>query len=194
MAEAQRRRWTLDEYMAWEAEQPTKHEFVDGTIRSLQDPPHAMVGGTGEHDIIGNNLRGILRDRLRGQRCRVHGPEMKVATGNGNIRYPDALIACGPFVRGMQLAAEPVAVFEMLSHSTAWVDQALKLRDYAATPCILHYVLISQDEVRAVAYGRDEAGGFERSAKLIEGEGATIELSSLGLVIPLADLYEGLDG
>ena len=50
-----------------------------------------MGGGTAQHDIIGNNLRGELRTQLRGKSCRAHGPDMKVKAGNDG-RYPDALI------------------------------------------------------------------------------------------------------
>jgi Uma2 family endonuclease len=186
MAEAQRRRWTFDEYMAWEAEQPTKHEFVDGAAR-------AMTGGTAAHDVICNNLRARLADLLRGRPCRARGPDVKVATGNGNIRYPDAVVDCGQTRRTDLVVAEPTVVLEVLSRSTAWLDQTLKLRDYAATPAIRHYVLISQDDQRAVVYSRDAVGNFDRNAAVIEGEGARIDLPSPGIALLLADLYEGLD-
>ena len=186
MAEAQRRRWTFDEYMAWEAEQPTRHEFVDGATR-------AMNGGSIRHGRIGANLRALLWIALRGKRCEVFGPDTKLVTGNGNVRYPDAIIECGRPADAAQAAVEPVAVFEVLSRSTAWFDQTRKLRDYAATPTIRHYVLISQDNRSAVAYTRDAAGNIPLNAPVIEGEGAAIELPSPGITLPLADLYEGLD-
>lgn len=187
MAEAQRRRWTLDTYLAWEAEQPTRNELVDGEVC-------AMVGGTIAHGRIGTNLRGHLWTALRGRQCEVQGPDTKVATGTGNVRYPDALIDCGRPRPADLLAAEPVAVFEVLSRSTAWMDQSLKLRDYEATSSIRHYILISQDEPRALMYSRDGDGRLDiRNAALIEGPDAAIALPSLGITIPLAGLYEGLD-
>lgn len=47
-------------------------------------------------------------------------------------------------------AQESVAVFEVLSNSAGWIDQGLKLRDYDAILIIRAYVLISQDEMRAL--------------------------------------------
>ena len=103
-----------------------------------------MGGGTAEHDTIGNNLRAELRDQLRGKPCRVQGHDPKVKAGTDG-RYPDALIDCGARTPGALVAQDPTAVFEVLSRSTAWIDQSLKLRDCDATPGIRHHVLISQE-------------------------------------------------
>ncbi len=70
----------------------------------------------------------------------------------------DALIDCGRFVPSAFQAQEPTALFEVLTKSTAWIDQNLKLRDYDATQMIMHYVLISQDEPRVMVYTRGDDG------------------------------------
>jgi Uma2 family endonuclease len=186
MSQARRREtWTWEAYLDWEARQPIRHELVDGEI-------HAMVGGTSEHDTICNNLRGELRERLRGGPCRVHGPDLKIKA-DGDSRYPDALIDCGPRVSGAQLAVEPVAVFEVLSKSTAWIDQTLKLRAYDATPTIRYYVLISQAEPRTLVYARGADGRLDtREAALLEGMEAAITLPEFELTIPFTALYEGI--
>ena len=187
MSEAKRETgWTWEAYLDWEARQPIRYELVDGQV-------YAMGGGTAEHDTIGNNLRGELRAQMRGKPCRPHGPDLKVRAGKDG-RYPDALIDCGPRVPGALYAQEPVAVFEVLSKSTGWIDQSLKLRDYDATPAIRTYVLISQDEQRAMVYTRDENGRLGiQSAVIIEGVGASIDIPELGLVLPFSAIYEDLD-
>ncbi len=80
--------WTWEAYLDWEAKQPLRYELVDGQV-------YTVVGGTSDHDTIGNNLRSELWTALRGTKCRVQGPELKIRAG-GNVRYPDALIDCGP--------------------------------------------------------------------------------------------------
>ncbi len=178
--------WTWEAYLEWEARQPIRYELVDGQV-------HAMGGGTAEHDTIGNNLRGELRTQMRGKPCRAHGPHLKVRAGRDG-RYPDALIDCGPRVPGALHAQEPVVVFEVLSKSTGWIDQSLKLRDYDATPTIRTYVLISQDEQRAMVYTRDEAGRLGiQSAVLLEGAEASIEIPEFGARLPFSVLYEGIE-
>ncbi|MBV9249268.1 MAG: Uma2 family endonuclease [Acetobacteraceae bacterium] len=187
MSEAkQQTRWTWEAYLDWEARQPIRHELVDGQV-------YAMGGGTADHDAIGNNLRAALHNQMRGQPCRVHGPDLKVQAGNDG-RYPDALIDCGPRVPGALQAQQPVAVFEVLSKSTGWIDQSMKLRDYDATPAIRTYVLISQDEQRALVYTRDEGGRLGvRTAVLLEGADAVIELPEVGIALPFSALYEGIE-
>lgn len=197
MSEAKRQLiWTWEAYLDWEARQPIRQELLDGQV-------HAMGGGTAEHDTIGNNLRAALHAQMRGRPSRVHGPDLKVRAGARvlglgldprNGRYPHALIDCGPRVAGALHAQEPVAVFEVLSKSTGWIDQSLKLRDYDATPTIRTYVLISQDEKRAMAYTRDEDGRLGiRSAVLLEGLDASVAIPEFGSALPFSAIYEGLE-
>jgi len=186
MSEARRReRWTWEAYLDWESRQPMRYELVDGEV-------YAMGGGTSAHDIVCNNLRAALWTQLRGKPCRPQGPDLKVKAGQ-NGRYPDALIDCGRLEPKALTAQEPVAVFEVLSASTAWIDQGLKLRDYDATPSIRYYVLINQDEMRALVYTRDASGRLGvNSAEPLEGAEAAIELPEYGVSLPFAVLYEGL--
>jgi Uma2 family endonuclease len=187
MAEPRRNTWTWDAYLDWEAGQPIRYELVEGQV-------HAMGGGTLAHDVIANNLRRELATQLRGGRCRPYGPDVKVATGTGNARYPDALIDCGRFLPDALQAQEPIAVFEVLSKSTAWVDQNLKLRDYDATQTIKHYVLISQDEPRVMVYTRGDDGRLDlRGAMLLTGMGETVALPGASISLPLARFYEGIE-
>lgn len=187
MSEAKRQLiWTWEAYLDWEADQPDRYELVDGQL-------YAMGGGTAEHDTIANNLRAALLSQLRGKPCRPHGPDLKVKAGKDG-RYPDALIDCGPRVSAALHAQEPVAVFEVLSKSTGWIDQSLKLRDYDATQSIRNYVLISQDELRALVYTRDRDGRLGiQSAVILAGRAAVVEIAELGVALPFSVLYEGLE-
>lgn len=97
-------------------------------------------------------------------------------------------------MRNALFAQQPVAVFEVLSKSTAWIDQTLKLRDYEATESILAYVLISHDEPRLLLYQRDEASRLgAKTAILLEGLGQSLTLADPAVTISLALLYEGID-
>jgi len=161
-----------------------------------------MGGGTGEHDSICTNLRGLLWAQLRGRPCRSQGPDLKVQTGTRNGHYPDALIDCGKRDIGALQAQEPVAVFEVLSQrnreaicagSTAWKDQNEKFDDYDATPTIQHYVLIFQDQMRVMAYGRDDRGRLDRgNATVLRDPSESISMPSLEVSLPLSALYEDI--
>lgn len=187
MAEPKRRLMSWPEYLAWEAMQPIKYELVDGEVR-------AMGGGTRQHDTICNNLRAALHERLRGKPCRLQGPDLKVQTGTGNGRYPDALIDCGQSSADTLQAQEPVAVFEVLSRSTSWTDQNAKFDDYDETPAIRYYVLIFQDQMRVMAYGRDDKGHLDRRrAVVLRDPGENLSIPSLNLSLPLSALYEDVN-
>src|SRR4051794_37638428 len=180
------KRWSWDEYVDWEARQPGKYELVDEQVR-------AMGGGTTEHDLIANNLRRELWPQLRGRSCRVQGPDLKVRAGTSG-RYPDAVIDCGERVRGSTVAQEPMAVFEVLSKSTGWIDQNTKLRDYDAAATIQYYVLISQDEPRALIYARGDKGHLDfRGAAQLEGMDASLDLPELQISIPFSALYADVE-
>ena len=120
-----------------------------------------MPGGIGARDVISPNLRMSLNPRLAGTGCRAHGSDLKVDTATGKARDPDAHIDCGRFHGPALTATNPVTVFELLSKSTARFDRNLKLRNYAATPSILDYVLIARDEAHARVDAREPDATFE---------------------------------
>ncbi len=152
-----------------------------------------MAGGTAAHDIIGNNIRSALRTLLRSKPCRMQGPDLKVKAGE-NGRYPDALIDCGKFDPNTLTAIEPIAVFEVLSKSTEWFDQSLKLRDYDAVGSIRLYVLISQDQAKIMVYDRDEAGRFgPQNMRVITGLSASIDIPELEIALPAEEIYDSID-
>ena len=43
--------WTVDDFLAWEAQQPERYEFIDGMV-------FMMVGGSAAHTIIKDNVDG----------------------------------------------------------------------------------------------------------------------------------------
>ena len=63
MPSAAEKLMTLDEFLAWEREQPDRHEFTDGVIRM-------MTGGSLAHVTITMNVGFALRQSLRGTGCR----------------------------------------------------------------------------------------------------------------------------
>jgi Uma2 family endonuclease len=50
---------SLDEFLAWEREQPERYEYAGATIKM-------MTGGSLDHSTIASNFWTALRDRLRG--------------------------------------------------------------------------------------------------------------------------------
>ena len=172
---------SLHEFLDWEERQERPFEF-----NGFQ--PVAMTGGTVAHDRITFNVQKALDLRLAGSRCRPFGPNVKIVA-SGRVRYPDAFVSCKPVAPGATLIDDPVVVFEVVSEDTARTDRIEKLREYQATPSIRQYIILEQKSVGAVVFVRE--GSAWTAAALAEGE--TLSLPAVGIEIPLAELYAGID-
>jgi Uma2 family endonuclease len=103
--------------------------------------------------------------------------------------YADAVLVCGeyqyhPADPERHTIANPAAVVEVLSDSTADDDKTDRFEHYALAPTLLDYVLVSQDEPRVEVRTRRDGGWFVRSF----GLGETIELQA-GIRFTVDELY-----
>jgi Uma2 family endonuclease len=178
MPSAAERLMSLDEFLAWEREQPERHEFDGFTIV-------AMTGGSVAHVKITMNLAFALRQSLRGSPCRPFSSDAKVIVA-GSVRYPDIVVSCKPVADKDDIIPDPVVIFEVASPSTAHVDRGLKKREYFATPSVHQYAIVSQDERLIDLYTRTEAGWVNE----IVAETGVLSLSSIGVELPLDAIYE----
>jgi Uma2 family endonuclease len=172
---------TLAEFLDWEEQQPLRYEF-DGI------QPIAMTGGTLAHAFIQRNLAISIGGRLRGRPCQFVGNDLKIEVA-GKIRYPDGFVICSPQPVRSTVARDPVVIFEVLSDTTARSDLVTKNHEYAATPSVQRYVILSQDEVAGTMF---ERVGADWVGHLL-GSDAILRMPEIGIEIPLAEFYEGVD-
>ena len=178
MSSAAEKLMSLDEFLAWEREQPERHEF-DGFVIT------AMTGASIAHVKITMNLAFALRQGLRGTGCRPFASDAKVIAA-GSVRYPDIAVTCQPIADRGDIVPEPVVIVEVLSPSTARVDRGRKKLDYFATPSIRQYAIVEQDERLVDLYTRTDAGWVN---EVITGD-AVLNLLSIGVELPLDAIYE----
>ncbi len=164
---------SLAEFLAWERDQPQRFEF-DG----VQSVP--MIGGTVAHARLVRRLVEALTRLLSSDYEAVPG-DLKVLT-SGRARYPDVLILRGDPDPAAD-TVEPVAVFEVLSSSTALTDLRVKPEEYASVASIRVYVILSQDDPAAVTALRRSTGWHPELATV------SLALPEIGVTIPVADLY-----
>jgi len=175
---------TVDEFLAWEAKQEERFEFVGGVVRM-------MAGGSANHDLLTMNMGGLLRDYARARGCRVHGTMLKVRSPLGAIMYPDCFIRCGPHKGDVTVVDDPVMVAEVLSPSTEQHDLTRKRWAYQAIPTLEMLLFVDAETARVEMVTRDGEGTWR--SRIVEGFAARIALPSENLVLALADLYEGTD-
>jgi Uma2 family endonuclease len=173
--------WTAEAFLA--ADQygfgpAWRYELVDGHIVAHAAPTPA-------HGAILAGLAAALGARLRGNpdKCR---PEMGSGAAprhqqRATARIPDATIRCGD---------QPRVVFEVVSPSElrSWQARDRKRRDLQAVDGIEEIIEIYQGEAAIHIYRRESEGTWSFDA--IGGLTATLMLRSVGLAIPLSEIYE----
>jgi len=172
---------TAAEFLVWEEKQPLCYEF-DGF------QPIAMTGGTAAHAALQRNLAIALGGRLRGQRCQLFGNNLKIEVA-GKIRYPDGFVVCSPISPAEKIIHDPVVIFEVLSDSTARTDLVTKNHEYASTPSVQRYVILSQDEIAGAMFERI---GREWVGRLLAEE-SVLRMPEIGVEVPFAVFYEGIE-
>ncbi len=178
------RLWMADEFVAagrrsfgdaW------RYELVDGRVLA-HDAPEA------EHGAILAGLTGALVKRLTGRPdgCRPESGSAAIpkTLKRNTARIPDVMIRCGEY---------PRLSFEVISPSELrdWRGRDRKRRDMQAVEGIREMVELSQEEFAAHVYRLTAEGSWTFDA--LEGADATIRLASVGLEIPLAEIYQFAD-
>ena len=174
-------RFTAADYLAWEAGQPERHDFLDGEV-------FAMAGAEDRHVTVGGNLYIALRQHLSGSPCRTYMSDMRlhVAAANSYF-YPDILVTCSAQDLVSSLVkSEARLIIEVLSPSTAAYDRGLKFSHYRSLPSLEEYALVDLDTRTTDCYrkGADGLWVLHPFAK-----GVTVSLASVALDITGTQLF-----
>ncbi len=178
----------LEEYLEREERAEYKSEYFDGEV-------FPMFSATPQHAMIVANVAGALWQPLRRKPCRLYTSELRLrVTPTGLYTYPDVMVVCG----GLQLVegrndtvTNPVAIVEVLSPSTQDYDRGQKFEHYRTLPTLIDYLTISQEKPHVEHWTRQAANRW----LLVEFAdlGQSIELSSLGCVLPLTEIYDKIE-
>lgn len=177
-------RKSLEEFLAWEARQETRHEFHRGEI-------FAMVGGRRGHGRIIANLVRHLGNHLANSTCQVFGEGMKVQIGDDTVVYPDVFVTCDKRFRyDEQVVTEPVLVVEVLSPATQGYDRSAKFALYRLLRSLREYVLIDP-ETRRIEVFRPEDDGHWKLFDMSNDE--ALEFASIDAQLAVTDVFAGMD-
>jgi Uma2 family endonuclease len=170
-------------YLAWEAEQSTKHEYHDGEV-------FAMAGASDAHVTVAGNVYMALRNHLRGSPCSVFISDMKLRVEEDNaFFYPDVFVTCAESDRGQSHSkSAPVLVVEVLTPATSAYDRGAKFAAYRKLPTLREYALIDPERLSLDLFRRE--GDSKRWVLHPIEAGGHVEWASVGLQVPLEALYE----
>ena len=168
-------------YLAWEAAQPDRHEYIDGEV-------FAMAGAEDRHVTVTMNLAFALRQHLAGSPCRTFMSDMRLQVAAANSYfYPDVLVTCSALdVASPLVKTEPKLIAEVLSPGTAAYDRGLKFSHYRSAPSLQEYVLIDLDS-RSTDCFRKRDDGLWVLHPFARGE--PVVLASMALELTAAQLF-----
>lgn len=175
---------TLAEFLEFEEKSPVKHEFVNGFV-------FAMTGGSLNHTRITQNIMMAFKSHSRHGPCEVFSSNVKIVIQKGADEisyYPDVLVDCRPDTRDARYVRDPKLIVEVLSPSTHRTDRREKLQNYRLLESLEEYVLAAQDERKLTIHRRED--GWRSTS--YAGLDAAAEFRSIGLSVPLTELYDGI--
>lgn len=175
---------SLEDYLAWEDQQPGRNEFYRGEV-------FAMVGARRAHGRVVLNLAHRLMQQLEGLPCQVFSEGMKLEVAGDAIFYPDLMVTCdkGDLATEMIFRA-PTLVIEVLSPGTQAYDRGLKFATYRRLPSLKEFILVDPDARRIEGYRRTE---HDQWLFFDMSEGPTLDAPSIGCSVPLAEVFDGVD-
>lgn len=174
--------FSAEDYLAWEATQSEKHEYLAGEV-------FAMAGASDAHVTIAGNLFAALRHHLRGRPCRTYIADMKVEVAAANaFFYPDVFVSCSAADAALaDRKREPLLVIEVLSPTTAAFDRGAKFAYYRQLASLSEYVLVDTERVAVDVFRRQADGHW---VLYPFGPGEAVELASVALTMPIEAVYE----
>ena len=129
---------TEEMYLEWLDRAEGRHEYDRGTVG-------VMVRVTANHADIVWSLVRQLSAQIDVERFQVFSESFAVRT-EGSIRFPDVLVRLrGSNGRALE-TEEPIAIFEVVSPSSLYLDAVVKRDEYFRLPSLMAYVILSQDE------------------------------------------------
>ncbi|HOB96784.1 MAG TPA: Uma2 family endonuclease [Aquabacterium sp.] len=176
---------TAAEFLAWDATQTVKREFVRGEV-------FAMAGGEDRHATVALNIAMTLRQHLRGSPCRVYPSDVKLRVEAADcFFYPDVMVTCSAAdLQDRLIKREPRLVVEVLSPSTAAYDRGDKFASYRQLPSLQEYLLVDVGALRCDLFRKGADGLWVLHPS---NAGEPVQLASVDLTLTPDALWADLE-
>jgi len=176
------------EYLLLEVKSTNRHEYRQGEIIE-------MTGGTPTHNEIIGALTVILRISLKSKPFQVFVTDQRLFIPDRQVyTYPDVMVVPRPIAlqEGRKdTVIEAILIIEVLSKSTKNYDRGEKFADYRSIPTFQEYLLIDQTKPHVEHYLKQGANQWLLTEySQLEDR---FELTSMGLELSLAEIYENVE-
>lgn len=176
--------YTSEEYLEFERQAETRHEFLDGEI-------YEMAGANRRHNRISVNVVRLLDSQLLERDCNIYGSDMRVKISAAEkYTYPDVVAVCGEELfedENEDTLLNPMLIIEVLSKSTEAYDRGGKFEYYQTIESFVEYVLIAQEPFRVEQFVRKERNVWTYFE--FRAPDDTVKLNSIDCELSLRDIY-----
>ncbi len=182
-AAAEKLRMSEADYLEGENRAKEKHEYIAGEI-------FAMAGASERHNRITLNIAFHLRLATRGRSCRAFMSDMKLRIAQyRSYYYPDVMLVCNNGDDHPIYKTAPCFIAEVLSPSTAVIDQREKWLHYRDIPSLRYYLLADADRRNARLLTR--TGEDRWTEQILDCEDIVeIACGDVRIALGMDDLYE----
>lgn len=175
---------TLAEYDRLTPPEGTVYELFEGYL-------YAFSTGTGAHGILCTRI-GTFLDTHVAAPCQAFAASTigvrDIENDTGVV--PDGSVACEDIDLQKTYITKPKLVVEVISKGSVHRDRVTKLDFYRALPSVDEYLMVDARKVWAMVTRRAPAGQWlDVTYTALDDR---IDLLSIGLRIPMSDLYRGI--
>lgn len=163
-----------------------KSEFHNGQM-------FPMVAVSLSHARIASGVSSALRTRLKEANCFEAIAPIRVRVPASQFVYPDVVVVCGePRLTDEKsdTLTNPKVVVEVLSPSTEDYDYGGKFALYRKLESITEYLLVAQSEPKVEIFRKQSGTSWRLDT--VSGLGGVVTVESLGVELPLAEIYDGV--
>lgn len=189
MSAEPQRKYSVEDYLTFERQSETRHEYLDGEI-------FAMGGASWVHNRISWNITVALDPQLESQGCEGFAGDMRVhIPATDRYTYPDIAVVCGePQFEDAELDTllNPNLIIEILSPSTEVHDRGRKLFAYRSIPSLETILLIAQDQAHVEQLCRQRDGSWVLTET--DDLGAVIDIQGIQARLALEQIYRRVPG
>lgn len=185
VAQEHARRLTVEEWRELLSTTGQRYEYSAGWV-------YAMAGGSLAHMRIALNMVRDIEDAIGERPCWVYGLETATRLSPAEYRFPDVTVTCDEADRPTRERTEvesPRICLEVRSRSTAREDETEKAQLYRACPTVQEYGFIYTRFQLVELHRRTEIGWVSE----IYRPGDVVELASIAVRLPVADIYRRTD-
>jgi len=199
------RKYSVEEYYAFEDASIDKHEFYDGVIRDMEgnivsdeEIEKAKTSGIDksgnnfQHIIVTGNLLYALNEKFKHTSCLACNRDLRIYVEKHSFpTCPDISIFCDEPIslnNDDRIFLNPIIIFEVVSSTTRDYDKGSKFNLYRGIPTLKGYILVEPELVDVEAWHINKDGFWElREYKNIDD---ILTLNSIKASLLLRDIYE----